>query len=96
MILTNPMDIGFSMMFYTTISMSLKLREENQVLPSFESLMGDDSFVNVELSLLASNIRKEVMNVLDFFLSFLKVYDKRKSHNVILLIINPRYKSFRI
>jgi hypothetical protein len=90
------MDIGFSMMFYTTISMSLKLREENQVLPSFESLMGDDSFVNVELSLLASNIRKEVMNVLDFFLSFLKVYDKRKSHNVILLIINPRYKSFRI
>ncbi len=96
MILTNPMDIGFSMMFYTTISMSLKLREENQVLPSFESLMGDDSFVNVELSLLAFNIRKEVMNVLDFFLSFLKVYDKRKSHNVISLIIKPRYKSFRI
>jgi hypothetical protein len=90
------MDIGFSMMFYTTISMSLKLREENQVLPSFESLMGDDSFVNVELSLLAFNIRKEVMNVLDFFLSFLKVYDKRKSHNVISLIIKPRYKSFRI
>jgi hypothetical protein len=30
------------------ISMSLKLREENQVLPSFESLMDDDSIVNVE------------------------------------------------
>ncbi len=96
MILTNPMDIGFSMMFYTTISMSLKLREENQVLLSFESLMDDDSVVNAELSLLASNTRKEVMNVLEFFLSFLKVYDKRKSHNVISFILDPRYKNLCI
>jgi sensor histidine kinase YesM len=90
------MDIGFSMMFYTTISMSLKLREENQVLLSFESLMDDDSVVNAELSLLASNTRKEVMNVLEFFLSFLKVYDKRKSHNVISFILDPRYKNLCI
>jgi len=48
--------------------MSLKLREENQVLPSFESLMDDDSIISVELSLLASNIRNEVINVLDSFL----------------------------
>jgi hypothetical protein len=63
--------------------MSLKLREKNQVFPSFESLLDDDSIVSVELFLLASNIRREVINVLDFFLSFLKVYDKRKSHNMI-------------
>jgi hypothetical protein len=76
--------------------MSLKLREENQVLLSFESLMDDDSVVNAELSLLASNTRKEVMNVLEFFLSFLKVYDKRKSHNVISFILDPRYKNLCI
>ncbi len=62
------MDIGFLVMLYITISMSLKLKEEDQVLPSFENLMDDDSIIGDELSLLASNIRREVINVLDFFL----------------------------
>ncbi len=57
--------------------MSSKLKEKNQVLPSIENLMDDDSIVSVELFVLASNIRQEVINVLDSFLSFLKVYDKR-------------------
>jgi hypothetical protein len=61
--------------------MSLKLKEENQVLPSFESLMDDDSIINDELFVLASKIKREVINVLDFFLSFLKVYDKKKVHD---------------
>jgi hypothetical protein len=42
--------------------------------------MDDDSIVNDELYLLASNIRREVINVLDSFFSILKVYDKRKTH----------------
>jgi len=75
--------------------MSLKLREENQILPSFKSLMADDSIVNDELSLLASNIKREVINVLDFFLSLLKVYD-RKAHNIIYLMLDPRYKNFHM
>ncbi len=58
--------------------------------------MDDDSIVSAELSLLASNTRKEVINVLDYFLSFLKVYDKRKSHNMIFLMLDPRYKNLRI
>jgi hypothetical protein len=78
------------------ISMSLKLREENQVLPSFKNLMDDDSIVNDELSLLTSNIRREVIDVLNFFLSLLKVYDKRKAHNMVSLMLDPRYKSFCI
>jgi len=76
--------------------MSLKLKEENQVLPSFESLMDDDSIVNDELFLLAFNIRNEVINMLDFFLSFLKVYDERKTHNMISLMLDPSYKSLHI
>jgi hypothetical protein len=58
--------------------------------------MDDDSIVNDELSLLASNIRREVINMLDFFLSFLKVYDKKKTHNMISLMLDPRYKSLHI
>jgi hypothetical protein len=34
--------------------------------------------------------------VLDFFLSLLKVYDKRKAHNMISLMLDPRYKSLGI
>jgi hypothetical protein len=34
--------------------------------------------------------------VLDSFLSFLKVYDKRKAHNMISLMLDPRYKNLCI
>jgi len=61
--------------------MSLKLKEENQVVASFgSSLMDDDLIVINELSLLTSNIRREVINVLDLFFSFLRIYDGRKTH----------------
>jgi len=77
---------------HSTISMNLKCRGKNQVLPSFENLMDDDSIVNDELSLLVFNIRREVINVLDYFLSFLKVSNKRKTHNMIFLMLDPKYK----
>jgi hypothetical protein len=57
--------------------MSLKLKEENQIIPSFESLMEDDSIISNELSLLASNVKREVINVLNSFLSFLKKYEQK-------------------
>jgi hypothetical protein len=63
--------------------MSLKLKEENKIIPSFERLMEDDSIISDELSWLAFNIRKEVINVLDYFLSVLKKGENRKAHNMI-------------
>jgi hypothetical protein len=63
--------------------MSLKLKEENQIIPSFESLMEYDSIVFDELYLRVSNIIREVINVLDSFLSFLKKYENKKAHNMI-------------
>jgi hypothetical protein len=53
--------------------------------------MEDDSINFNELSLLAFNIRKEVINVLDSFLSFLKKYECRKAHNMISLMLDPRF-----
>ncbi len=58
--------------------------------------MEDDSIISNELFLLASNIRRDIINVLDFFLSFLKKYENRKAHNMISLMLNPRFKSLRI
>jgi hypothetical protein len=76
--------------------MNLKLKEENQVLLSFETLMDEDLVVNDKLSLLASRIRREVINVLDSFLSFLKVFYKRKAYNMIFLMLNQWYKNLCI
>ncbi len=76
--------------------MGLKLKEENQIIPSFESLMEDDSIVSNELSLLASNIKREVINVLDSFFSFLKKYENKKARNMISLMLDPRFKFFCI
>jgi hypothetical protein len=58
--------------------------------------MDDDLIVGDELSLLVFNIRREAINLLDFFLSFLRVYDKRKTHNMISLMLDFRYKSLCI
>jgi hypothetical protein len=76
--------------------MNLKLKEENRFIPSFESLMEDDSILSNELSLLVSNIQREVINVLDFVLSLLKKYENKKAHNMISLMLNPRFKNFCI
>jgi hypothetical protein len=71
------------------ISMSLKLKEENKIIPSFESLMEDDSTFSDELSLLTFNIGREVINVLDSFLSFLKKYENKKVRNMIFIMLKP-------
>jgi hypothetical protein len=56
----------------------------------------DDSIIFYELFLLAFNIRKEVINVLDYFFSFLNKHENRKVHNMIFLMLNLRLKSLRI
>ncbi len=58
--------------------MNLKLKEENEVVPSFDILMENDANVVNELALLASNIKREVYNVLDFFFQFLRKYEGKK------------------
>jgi hypothetical protein len=83
MFLTNLVDIGLLVMFYTAISIS----EENQVVLSIENVMDDDLIITDELFLLAYNIRREVINVLDFFYSFLRKYDNKKSCNMVSLML---------
>ncbi len=76
--------------------MNLKLKEENKIILSFESLMEDDSISFYELSLMDSNIRREVINVLDSFFSLLKKYENMKAHNMISLMLDPRFKNLCI
>jgi hypothetical protein len=75
--------------------MSLKLREEPKNAPFFY-IMGEDSSVAPTFICLACNIRKEICRVLDSFLSFLKKFDERKAHNMLVLMLDPRFKSLRL
>jgi hypothetical protein len=68
------------------IIMSLKLKEEFGISFNLQDLVDDDFVVTQELSLFASNIRKEVCGVLDGFLSFLKKYEKNIAHNMLSLM----------
>jgi len=79
-----------------TISMSLKLKKENQVVLSFENLMEEDSIIVNELTLLVFNIRKELCGVLDSFFSFLTKYKNKKTPNVISLMLDLSFKSLQI
>jgi hypothetical protein len=76
--------------------MNLRLKEENQVFLSFEILMDDDSIIANELALMVSNIRREVCGVLGSFLSFLTKYKNKKTHNMISLMLDPRFKALCI
>ncbi len=55
--------------------------------------MEEDSNVTLELISLSFNIKKEVCGVLNSFFSFLKKIDEKKAHNMLTLMLGPRFKS---
>jgi hypothetical protein len=58
--------------------------------------MEEDGNVVYELSCLASNIKKEVIQVMDSFLSFLKKYEKNKTHIMFSLMLDHELKTLRL
>ncbi len=59
-------------------------------------LINDDFVMFLELSLFASNIKREVCGVFDGFLSFLNKYEANKTHNMLSLMLNPKFKNLRL
>jgi hypothetical protein len=56
--------------------------------------MEEDGNVVNELSCLASNIKKKLFMFSNFFLSFSKKYEEKKVHNMLSLMLDPRFKTF--
>jgi hypothetical protein len=54
------------------------MREEAKIQPTFDPLLDDDGKIILELSLLASNIKKEVDGILDSFFTFLRSYENKR------------------
>jgi len=55
--------------------------------------MEDDYGAALELSMFASNIKKEIREVLDNFFSFLRMYEKKKVHNMLFLMLDTRFEN---
>lgn len=58
--------------------------------------MKDDMVVALGLSVLASNMKKKICDVLDGFFFILTKYDKKKTHKMLFLMLDSRFKSFRL
>ncbi len=58
------------------IFISLEFKDEIDST-TFDNLMEENANVASQLSCLAFNIKKEVVGVLDFLISFLKKYEKK-------------------
>jgi hypothetical protein len=57
------------------------------------NLIDDDSGIVFVLFLFTSNTKREVCDVLDSFLSFFKKIEERKAHDMLFLMLDPRFKS---
>jgi len=73
-----------------------KAKDEMHLKPSFESLMNDDIRLFLKLATIAYNIKLKAFGVLDYFLSFLRTYEEKKTHNILSLMSNPTFKSLRL
>jgi hypothetical protein len=71
--------------------MALKLKKEFGMVLSMANLMEDDVNVVFELSMFTLNIKKLVCDVLDSFFSFLMKYEEKNIHNMLSLMLNPRF-----
>jgi hypothetical protein len=77
------------------ISMTLKLNKEMNHHPILDVLIDDDSNLDIKLGHLVRNIKKEVCGVMGSIISFLTKYDERRAHNMLSLMLDPRFKNLR-
>jgi hypothetical protein len=76
--------------------MSSKLKEYVGIVQNLDQFINDYFTITLELSLFASNIKKEVCGVLDFIFSFLETHEKRKTHNMYLLMLDPQFTNLHL
>jgi len=61
-----------------------------------DAFVDDDSSLNVLIRIFAINMKREVIGVIDFFLSSLTKYDKKRAHNMLALMLDLQFKSLRL
>jgi hypothetical protein len=51
---------------------------------------------DVEFHMLNKNMWQEVLKVIKFFLEFLKTFDSNHVHNMLVLMLDPRFKIVKV
>ncbi len=78
--------------------MGLKFQQDitNHVI--LDSTLDDEigGYLDVELIKLTINIKRQVILVLDPFLCFLQKFEPKKTHNMLCLMLDPRYKNLHL
>ncbi len=72
--------------------MSFKLKGKNNNPLVLDTLDEDDLDVGIELKSLIVNMKREMCGVIDFFLSFLTTYNEKRTHNMLFLMLDSKYK----
>jgi hypothetical protein len=67
-------------------------------LPLLDALIDDDDYgLNIGLGTFAKSIiKKEIIKVIDFFLSFLTRDNEKRTHNMLALMLDPRFKNLTL
>lgn len=73
--------------------MTIRMRDEKMALD--EENKGPDLFDD-EFLVFQSHIRDEVIVVLEPFLKFVVSYDPSKAHNILSLMLDPRFKEMKL
>jgi hypothetical protein len=48
------------------------------------------------LGTFVKNMKKKIIGVINYFISFLRKYDERITHNLQVLMLDPRFKSLKL
>ncbi len=76
---------------------TMELKEQLKMTPFMVNLIEDGMAMVLELFMFAFYTKKQVCDVLDGFLWFPTKYEKKKTHNMLILILlNPRFESFKL
>jgi len=75
---------------------AFKLKDEMNHLAILHCWIDDDPNLNIELGTFAMNMKKEVCRVINYLFSLFKKYNKSKAHNMLPLMLNPRFKSLKL
>jgi hypothetical protein len=81
--------------------MSFKLKEKMNNVLVLDAFVDDDLGLDIELGILAKNMKKEVIGVIDYFFFFLTKKGrkeskmKKKTHNMLALMLDSRFESLR-
>lgn len=74
---------------------SSKLQQDITNIATPDNMVDDEivEYSNVELEKIVTNVKRQIICVLNLFLSYLRKFESKISHNRLCFMLNPQYKN---